>query len=215
MAKAQEAGGMSAAPFSVCLFCGSSNGAGPDYVKAAADFGRTLAENDVRLVYGGGGIGLMGAGAKAANAAGGKVLGVMPDFLRRHEVIYDEVETKVVTNMHDRKRIMFENSDAFAIFPGGVGTLEEVVELMSWRRLDLHRKPIVFLNLNGFWRPFLTMMAHSVEQKFTPPWLPDTWGVVQTVAEVLPTIRKMRAEAEAGPGFYGYAEQNAQVAEKL
>jgi uncharacterized protein (TIGR00730 family) len=184
-------------------------------VQAASDFGRSLADEGVRLVYGGGGIGLMGAGAKAAHGAGGEVLGVMPDFLRRHEVIYDEVDTRVVTNMHDRKRIMFENSDAFAIFPGGIGTLEEVVELMSWRRLDLHRKPIVFLDLQGFWQPFFAMMAHTVEQKFTPPWLPDTWGSVKTTAEVLPLIRKMRAEAQAGPGFYGYADQNAQVASKL
>ncbi len=200
---------------SVCLFCGSSAGARPVYVQAASDFGSILASEGVRLVYGGGGIGLMGAGAKAAHAAGGEVLGVMPNFLRRHEVLYDEVETKVVANMHDRKRIMFENSDAFAIFPGGIGTLEEVVELMSWRRLDLHRKPIVFLDLHGFWQPFFTLMAFMVEQKFTPAWMPDTWGAVGTVAEVLPMIRTMRAEAAAGPGFYGYADQNAQVAAKL
>jgi uncharacterized protein (TIGR00730 family) len=215
MSKSRAGAAESGAPLSVCLFCGSSNGARPDYVQAATEFGRILAEDGSRLVYGGGGIGLMGAAAKAAHGAGGDVFGVMPDFLRRHEVIYDEVETEVVTNMHDRKRIMFENSDAFAIFPGGVGTLEEVVELMSWRRLDLHRKPIVFLDLHGFWRPFFAMIEHTVEQKFTPPWLPDTWSAVETVADVLPTIRRMRAEAEAGPGFYGYAEQNAQVAEKL
>ena len=107
------------APLSVCLFCGSSNAANPDFLQAAADFGRALAAEGSRLVYGGGGIGLMGAGARAAHDAGGRVLGVMPDFLRRHEVVYDEVETTVVTNMHDRKRIMFENSDAFAIFRAG------------------------------------------------------------------------------------------------
>ena len=215
MSKSQEGSAESAASLSVCLFCGSSNGARPEYVQAAAQFGRILAEEGARLVYGGGGIGLMGAGAKAAHGTGGEVFGVMPDFLRRHEVIYDEVETKVVTNMHDRKRIMFENSDAFAIFPGGVGTLEEVVELMSWRRLDLHRKPIVFLDLHSFWRPFFAMMAHTVEEKFTPSWLPDTWGAVSTVPEVLPMIRKMREAAATGPGFYGYAAQNAQVAAKL
>jgi len=203
------------APLSVCLFCGSSNAANPDFLQAAADFGRALAAEGSRLVYGGGGIGLMGAGARGAHDAGGRVLGVMPDFLRRHEVVYDEVETTVVTNMHDRKRIMFENADAFAIFPGGVGTLEEVVELMSWRRLDLHRKPIVFLDMHGFWQPFFALMAHTVEQKFTPAWLPDTWSSVETVADVLPTIRRMLAEAEAGPGFYGYADQNAQIKAKV
>ena len=116
--------------------------------------------------------------------------------------------------MHERKRTMFEQSDAFAVFPGGVGTLEEAVELMSWRRLDLHRKPIVFLDLGGFWRPFFALMAHTVEQRFTPPWLPDTWGVAQTVAEILPTIHRMRAKAAAGPGFHGYADRDADVASK-
>jgi uncharacterized protein (TIGR00730 family) len=179
---------------SICLFCGSSNAADPDFLNAAADFGRELASEDMRLVYGGGGIGLMGAAAKAAHNAGGKVLGVMPDFLRRREVLYDDVETVIVRNMHERKRIMFEQSDAFAVFPGGVGTLEEVVELMSWRRLDLHRKPIVFLDLKGFWTPFFQLMDHTVEQKFTPDWVPSTWGVAKMTAEVLPTIRRMWVE---------------------
>jgi uncharacterized protein (TIGR00730 family) len=200
---------------SVCLFCGSSNAANPDFLKAAADFGIALAADGLRLVYGGGGIGLMGAAARAAHGAGGEVLGVMPEFLRRHEVIYDEVETIVVKTMHERKRIMFENSGAFAIFPGGVGTLEEVVELMSWRRLDLHRKPIVFLDMHGFWRPFLALIDHTVAEKVTPPWLPDTFKVVTTVDAVLPAIRKMRAEAEMGPGFDGYVRQNEEVLSKL
>src|SRR5437868_2681765 len=112
---------------SVCLFCGSSDAADPAYLEAAAQFGRTCAAEGVRLVYGGGGIGLMGAAAKAAHGANGKVLGIMPDFLRRREVIYDEVETVVVHTMSERKRIMFDQSDAFAVFPGGIGTLEEFV----------------------------------------------------------------------------------------
>lgn len=182
---------------SVCLFCGSSNTAHPEFLEAAAAFGRSLAAEEVRLVYGGGGIGLMGAAAKAAHNAGGKVLGVMPDFLRRREVIYDDVETIIVTNMHDRKRIMFEQSDAFAVFPGGIGTLEEVVELMSWRRLDLHRKPIVFLNAREFWRPFFELMDHTVAEKVTPEWLPSTWGIADRVEDVLPTMRAMIAADEA------------------
>lgn len=182
---------------SVCLFCGSSNAAHPEFLDAAAAFGRFLAAQDIRLVYGGGGIGLMGAAAKAAHNAGGKVLGVMPDFLRRREVIYDDVETIIVNNMHDRKRIMFEQSDAFAVFPGGIGTLEEVVELMSWRRLDLHRKPIVFLNARGFWQPFFALMDHTVSEKVTPDWLPSTWGIAERVDDVLPTMRAMIAADEA------------------
>jgi uncharacterized protein (TIGR00730 family) len=176
---------------SVCLFCGSSNAAAPAYLEAAAAFGRILADEGVRLVYGGGGIGLMGAAAKAAHQAGGAVLGVMPEFLRHREVIYDDVETVVVRNMHERKRIMFDQSDAFAVFPGGIGTLEEVVELISWRRLELHRKPIVFLNQDGFWDPFFALISHTVRQRVTPDWLPSTWGAVASVEEVVPLARAM------------------------
>ena len=109
---------------SVCLFCGSSNAADPDFIRAAADFGRLLAAEGVRLVYGGGGIGLMGAAAKGCHEAGGKVLGIMPDFLRTREVLYDDVETVVVQNMHQRKALFLQESDAFIVMPGGVGTLE-------------------------------------------------------------------------------------------
>ena len=176
---------------SVCLFCGSSGGLDPAYLQAAADFGRALAAEDVRLVYGGGGVGLMGAAAKAAHDSGGKVLGVMPEFLRGREMLYDDVETVVVPNMHERKRIMFDQSDAFAVFPGGIGTLEEAVELISWRRLHLHRKPIVFLNVKGFWDPFFALIDHTVVQNVSPAWLPATWGKAATVAEVLPLMREM------------------------
>jgi uncharacterized protein (TIGR00730 family) len=184
-----------AATLSVCLFCGSSDAIDTQYLDSAAEFGATLAGEGVRLVYGGGGIGLMGAAAKAAHEAGGQVLGVIPQFLCRKEVIYDAVETLVVPNMHERKRIMFEQSDAFAIFPGGIGTLEEVVELISWRRLDLHHKPIVFLNQEGFWAPFFGLIAHTVDLKVTPPWLSATWGVAERAQDVLPIIRRMLATA--------------------
>jgi uncharacterized protein (TIGR00730 family) len=175
---------------SVCLFCGASDGADPGFLTAATQFGAATANEGVRLVYGGGGVGLMGAAAKAAQQAGGKVLGVMPAFLRRREMLFDEVETLIVPNMHERKRIMFEQSDGFAVFPGGIGTLEEVVELISWRRLDLHSKPIVFLNHNGFWNRFFHLIDHTVEAGVTPDWLASTWGVVDRVESVLPEIRR-------------------------
>ncbi len=178
-------------PFSVCLFCGSSNNADPNYLEAAEQFGRQLASEGVRLVYGGGGVGLMGRAARSAHAAGGKVLGVIPEFLRTREVVYDDVETVVVPNMHERKRQMFEASDAFAIFPGGVGTLEEVIELISWRRLELHRKPIVFADIGGFWQPFFQLIQHTIDHNVTPPWVPSTWGIAQTAEGVLPTIMNM------------------------
>lgn len=200
----REPGAAARPGLSVCLFCGSSNSARPEYLGAADAFGRTLAAEGVRLVYGGGGVGLMGAAARAAHAAGGQVLGVMPGFLRRHEVVYDTVETVVVTNMHERKMRMFEESDGFAIFPGGIGTLEEVIELMSWRRLDLHRKPIVFLNMDGFWEPLFGLMRHLIGEQVMPAWMPDTWTSVETVDEVLPALRRMREAAAEGPGFFGY-----------
>ena len=191
---------------SICLFCGSSSAGDPDYMEAAEAFGRTLAAEDVRLVYGGGGVGLMGAAARAAHGAGGRVLGIIPEFLQVREVIYDAVETVVVPNMHERKRIMFDQSDAFAVFPGGIGTLEEVVELISWRRLDLHLKPIVFLNIKGFWDPFFRLIDHTIDQRFTPDWLPGTWGAAATVADILPLARRL---APARPGDDGEVLEKA------
>lgn len=176
---------------SIALFCGSSNTTDPDFLDAAAHFGALLATSGVRLVYGGGGVGLMGRAAKAAHASGGEVLGVIPDFLRSREVVYDEVETLVVTNMHDRKQRMYEASDAFVIMPGGVGTLEEVIELISWRRLNLHSKPIVFANLKGFWTPFFALIDHTVDHNLTPAWLPQAWRSASCVEEILPIVQEM------------------------
>jgi uncharacterized protein (TIGR00730 family) len=190
------------APFadlSVCLFCGSSDAIDAKYLRSASAFGEILAHDGVRLVYGGGGIGLMGAAARAAHEAGGRVLGVIPEFLCRKEVVYDAVETLVVPNMHERKRIMFEQADAFAVFPGGIGTLEEAIELISWRRLDLHRKPIVFLNLAGFWDPLFRLIDHTVDLKVTPSWLSSTWSVAARTEDVLPIIRTMLEDQHADP----------------
>lgn len=176
---------------SVCLFCGSSNAADSDFLGAAAQFGRLVAQAGVRLVYGGGGVGLMGAAARAAHASGGRVLGIMPDFLRTREVLYDEVETVVVHNMHERKMLMFQQSDAFVVMPGGVGTLEEVVELLSWKRLALHEKPVVFVNLKGFWEPFYDLMHHTIRARLTPQSFESMWVSVDSVDEVLPSIQSV------------------------
>ncbi|MGZ5947702.1 MAG: LOG family protein [Caulobacteraceae bacterium] len=181
---------------SVCVYCASSNAADPAYLQAAERFGAILAASGVRLVYGGGGVGLMGATARGAHGAGGKVLGVMPAFLQNREMLYDEVETVVVQSMHERKQIMFEQSDAFAVLPGGIGTLEEIVELMSWRRLELHRKPMVFYSPGGFWDPLFKLMDHTIDQNLTPSWFKGTWRSVSAIDEVLPAIRQMMP---AGP----------------
>ena len=181
---------------SVCVYCASSNAADPAYLEAAERFGKILAGDGVRLVYGGGGVGLMGATARGAQRAGGKVLGVMPAFLTGREMLFQEVETLVVQSMHERKQIMFEQSDAFAILPGGIGTLEEIVELMSWRRLELHRKPMVFYSPDGFWEPLFKLVDHTIDQNLTPSWFRGTWRSVNDIEAVLPAIRDM---APSGP----------------
>jgi uncharacterized protein (TIGR00730 family) len=180
---------------SICVYAGSSDAADPALLAAAGGLGEILARDDIRLVYGGGGIGLMGACARAAHAAGGRVLGVMPEFLRQREILFDEVETIVVRSMHERKMLMFEESDAFVALPGGIGTLEEVVELISWRRLDLHAKPTVFYNPGGFWDQLFGFLDKTIALNMTPPAFAATWRAVDTVEALLPAIREMAAIA--------------------
>jgi len=175
---------------SVCLFCGSSDLSDPAYTEAARAFGRLTAAAGWRLVYGGGGVGLMGASARAAHEAGGRVLGVMPGFLRSRERLFDEVETLIVPSMHERKTIMYDQSDAFVVAPGGVGTLEEVIEVLSWKRLDLHSKPVIFLNLNGFWEPLLAVMEHSIAEKMTPASFRQAWVVCDTVEAAIAAMQE-------------------------
>ena len=175
---------------SVCLFCGSSDLSDPAYTEAARAFGRLTAAAGWRLVYGGGGVGLMGASARAAHEAGGRVLGVMPGFLRSRERLFDEVETLIVPSMHERKTIMYDQSDAFVVAPGGVGTLEEVIEVLSWKRLDLHSKPVIFLNLHGFWEPLLAVMEHSIAEKMTPASFRQAWVVCDTVEAAIAAMQE-------------------------
>lgn len=179
------------APFdgkSVCLFCGSAPGNDPAFLEAATAFGAATARAGWRLVYGGGGVGLMGASARSAHEAGGRVVGIMPEFLRSRERLFDEVETIVVTSMHERKTLMYDQSDAFVVAPGGVGTLEEVIELLSWKRLDLHSKPVIFLNINGFWETLFTMLRFSVDQGFTPASFLEAFTVAETVEDAIAAV---------------------------
>jgi uncharacterized protein (TIGR00730 family) len=177
---------------SVCLFCGSSLGARPEYVAAAEALGIAIAEAGWRLVYGGGGVGLMGAAARAAHGAGGRVLGIMPAFLLNRERLFDEVETVVVESMHQRKQLMYDQSDAFVAAPGGVGTLEELVELLSWKRLDLHHKPVVLLNTTDFWDNFLALVRQTVDEGLTPAAFLDAFVVRDTVTETMEALNALR-----------------------
>jgi len=186
---------------SACLFCGSSDTAAPAYLEAAREFGEATALRNWRLVYGGGGVGLMGAAARGAHGAGGRVLGVMPAFLRSQERLFDEVETVIVESMHQRKTLMYDQSDVFVVAPGGIGTLEEVIEVLSWKRLDLHRKPVIFLNLEGFWNGLIAVMDQGIAEGLTPTSFRDAWTVCDTVAELgdeLDCLGRLIRETERG-----------------
>ncbi len=178
----------------VCVYCGSGPGTNPEFVKAASAFGKTLAQNGVGLVYGGGSVGLMGAVAAGAIENGGKVTGIIPTFLtKREQVLKDAQEVIVTKDMHERKRLMFEHSDAFVAFPGGVGTLEELVEQMTWSQLGRHSKPILLANIDGFWNPLLVLIDHMKQTEFIRA---NLWVDVLTadrVEDILPTLQRSAA----------------------
>ena len=157
-------------------------------IAAAGVLGKALADADLKLVYGGGGVGLMGAVARAAHTAGGEVLGIIPTFLVGKERALEVVEHIIVDNMHERKMLMFQRSDSFIILPGGIGTLEEVIELLSWRRLDLHHMPVVFYSPDGFWDPLFALFQHTVNARLTPESFMGAWSVVETVEEIVPAL---------------------------
>jgi uncharacterized protein (TIGR00730 family) len=173
---------------SACVFCGSSDDADPAFLDAARAVGKALADSRIRLVYGGGGVGLMGAVARAAHEAGGEVLGIIPTFLVGAERALETVEHIIVDNMHERKMLMFQRSDGFIILPGGIGTLEEVVELLSWLRLGLHAKPVVFYNPRNFWDPLFKLFQHTVDERLTPPEFMDAWVSVDRPEDVVAAL---------------------------
>src|SRR6188768_3662213 len=173
---------------SACVFCGSSDEADPEFLSAAGELGKALADAGIKLVYGGGGVGLMGAAARGAHEAGGDVLGIIPTFLVGKERALETVEHIIVDNMHERKMLMFQRSDSFVVLPGGIGTLEEVVELLSWRRLDLHLKPVIFYSPNGFWEPLFALFQHTVDAKLTPANFMQSWLVTDKIEEIVPLL---------------------------
>src|SRR6476661_1054696 len=174
---------------SVCVYCGSGFGDDPIFAETALALGREMAERGVRLVYGGGNVGLMGTIAQSVLDHGGYVTGIIPDFLKSREKLLDDVqETIVVPDMHTRKRLMFEKADAFVALPGGIGTLEELVEQMTWAQLGRHTKPILMLNTKGFWKPLLTLFAHMRDQGFIRPGLELSYLVAEKVEDILPML---------------------------
>ncbi|MBN4095433.1 MULTISPECIES: TIGR00730 family Rossman fold protein [unclassified Methylobacterium] len=174
----------------VCVYCGSGFGRDPAFREAAEILGTAVAQAGMGLVYGGGDVGLMGTVARAALAAGGHVTGIIPDFLQaREHMLADIQETVVVSDMHTRKRLMFERSDAFVTLPGGIGTLEELVEQLTWAQLGRHRKPVVLVSVAEFWAPLLALFEHMRGHGFIREGLDLSYLVAREAAEVVPMLR--------------------------
>ncbi|MCB2113621.1 MAG: TIGR00730 family Rossman fold protein [Parvularculaceae bacterium] len=179
---------------SLCVYCGSRSGDNARFTLAARRIGQEAARRGWRIVYGGGKLGLMGVTAGAARDAGGAVFGVIPDFLVDLEGVLEGVDHKVVKTMHERKMLMFEESDAILTLPGGIGTLEELIETLSWARLALHGKPIVVLNLDGFWTPLQSLFEHIVEKEFAAPELLSDVIFVDSVDDVFSLLARKTLE---------------------
>jgi uncharacterized protein (TIGR00730 family) len=175
---------------SICVYCGSGPGNNPAFVQAARKFGQILARNGIRLVYGGGSIGLMGALADSVIEHGGQVTGIIPEFLIAREAMFKRAQEMVVTrDMHERKRLMFERADAFVALPGGVGTLEELVEQLTWAQLGRHKKPILIADIEGFWAPLCALIEHMEQLEFIRAGLAVDLLVVKRVEDILPTLQ--------------------------
>jgi uncharacterized protein (TIGR00730 family) len=174
---------------SICVYCASGPGNTPAFMDAAKSFGRILAENDIRLVYGGGSVGLMGALAESVLDHGGTVTGVIPEFLVNREHMLVRVQERIITrDMHERKRLMFEHADAFVALPGGIGTLEELVEQLTWAQLGRHKKPILILNMQRFWDPLCALIEHMRRLEFIRAGLCVDLLVAERVDEILPKL---------------------------
>ena len=193
-----------ARPFTIAVFCGSSTGNDPVYLEAARLVGSTLAQNGIGVVYGGGHVGLMGAVADSALEAGGHVTGVIPRALHDREVMHDTVsELFVVETMHERKMLMAEKSDAFLALPGGPGTLEEITEQWTWAQLGIHQKPCGFLNVAGYYDPFITLVETMRDRGFTHPRYTEMLQFSDSIDDLIEAFRSYQAPArvEASPGF--------------
>jgi uncharacterized protein (TIGR00730 family) len=183
-------------PSSLCVFCGARFGTDPATRETAVGLGRLLAAERITLVYGGGGVGLMGLVANAALDAGGRAVGIIPNFLLQREAGHPALtETVVVETMHERKLQMFERSDGFVVLPGGIGTLEEFFEVLSWRTLGLHNKPIVIIDQGGYWEPLAALLRGVLEGGFAERSHLDHVAFVSELKDVLPAIAAMPASA--------------------
>lgn len=189
-------------PRAVCVFCGSQAGSRPAYEQAARQLGAELARRDITVIYGGGHVGLMGALADSALAAGGRVVGVIPEHLMRPEVAHQGLtELIVVDSMHTRKRTMAGRADAFVVLPGGFGTFEEMFEMVTWRQLQLHAKPVGLLNVEGYFDHLLAFLRHAAEEKFIRPQHRDLLSVEASAAALLERLRRQPSRQAASTGL--------------
>lgn len=184
----------------ICVYCGSGKGTNPSYSQAARTLGKSMAEAGIGLVYGGGGLGLMGEVARCVLENSGHVTGIIPKFLSDKEMAMLEVQNLIVTNnMHERKQLMFDRSDAFIALPGGVGTLEELVEQLTWAQLGHHTKPIVLANIDGFWDPFISLIDHMRDQAFIRSGLEVQFSIAGRAEDIVPAIIQAAAYLQHGP----------------
>ena len=177
----------------ICVYCGSGPGSDPAFVDAARAFGKIMGENGIGLVFGGGSVGLMGEIATAVLDHGGEAVGVIPKFLINREHAMRRGEVVVTRDMHERKQLMFEHADAFVALPGGVGTLEEVVEQMTWAQLGRHKKPILLANIKGFWDPLCKLLDHMEALQFIRPGLQVSYLVADKAEDILPKLQVVAA----------------------
>lgn len=179
---------------SVCVYCGARPGVDPAYMAAATDLGRALAEADMRLVYGAGDVGIMGAVARAAQSARGETFGVIPTHLMAWEVGKRDLTTFIVTEtMHERKKVMFMNADAVVVLPGGAGSLDEFFEVLTWRQLGLHQKPIYLLDIAGYWQPLIALLDHVIAQGFAEPSIKDFITTISDIDSLMDRLSMLAA----------------------
>lgn len=179
---------------SICVYCGAGSGTDPAHLAAATALGHILADEKIRLIYGGGTIGMMGAISSAAQERGGKVTGIIPRFLLDMEASQAELESLdeliLTEDMHERKRTMFDRADAFIALPGGIGTLEELVEQLTWAQLGRHRKPVLLANINNFWQPLIELISHMKEEAYIRKGFEVDFLNTDAVDRVVPLLRQ-------------------------
>jgi uncharacterized protein (TIGR00730 family) len=180
----------------ICVYCGSSTGTAPNFTHAARSLGQMMAQESIGLVYGGGNSGLMGVMARSVLDFGGHVTGIIPNFLKERELMMRDAQNLIVVpDMHTRKRLMFEHADAFVALPGGIGTLEELVEQLTWVQLEQHQKPVLLANIDGFWRPLLALFAHMRDLGFIRSELEVRYLVCEKIEDCLPMLRQAARRA--------------------